>query len=248
MTLPWQLYLAFFLMALGWTGMGTVVVATIINSWFEQCRGLAFSLALNGATCGGFIWAPALLAFVGTVGFTLAMLAATATMLVPVVLALGGRRTQERLENILHGPHYHDGIGEAPTSPSHRALFRKFGFWTIAVPFAMALLAGGGTRFHQVPILEPIIARSAAGFSVTVTATMAVAGRICLGAFVDRVDPRSASAASMIVQARGPRYCPPDVNSQGVAVCLRAIWFLDRPSDYIAFFDYPAGKVLLEEP
>src|SRR5262245_13206864 len=53
MTVPWQLYLAYALMSLGWTGMGTVVIATVLNSWFDRRRGLALSLALNGATCGG---------------------------------------------------------------------------------------------------------------------------------------------------------------------------------------------------
>ncbi|MCC8962449.1 MFS transporter [Bradyrhizobium sp. Pear76] len=204
MTHPWQLYLAFLLMALGSTCMGTVVVAIVVNSWFEQRRGLALSLALNGATCGGVILVPALLALVGTIGFTLAMLAATATILVvlvPVVLALSGRRTQERLEQYFARADYHEGIGQAPTSPSRRALLRMIGFWTIAVPFAIALLAGVGLIVHQVPFLEPIIGRSAAGFAVTITASMAVVGRICLGAFVDRVDPRSASAAFMIIQA-----------------------------------------------
>src|SRR6516164_2121277 len=68
---PWQLYLAYALMSLGWTGMGTVVIATVLNSWFERRRGLALSLAFNGATCGGIVLAPLLLMLVGSVGFKL---------------------------------------------------------------------------------------------------------------------------------------------------------------------------------
>src|ERR1700730_13341850 len=33
-TTPWQLYLAFILMSLGWIGMGTVVIATVTSLWF----------------------------------------------------------------------------------------------------------------------------------------------------------------------------------------------------------------------
>lgn len=39
MQTPWQLYLAYALMAVGWTGMGTVVIATVLNAWFERRRG-----------------------------------------------------------------------------------------------------------------------------------------------------------------------------------------------------------------
>jgi predicted MFS family arabinose efflux permease len=41
----------------------------------------------------------------------------------------------------------------------------------------------------------------AAALAVTIMATMAVVGRLSLGVFVDRLDPRFASAASMISQA-----------------------------------------------
>ena len=51
----WQLYAAFTLMSLGWIGMGTVVIATVVSGWFEQRRGLAISLAFNGASFGGVV-------------------------------------------------------------------------------------------------------------------------------------------------------------------------------------------------
>jgi len=47
---PWQLYAAYLLLACGWMGMGTVVIATIVSSWFDHRRGLAISIAFNGAT------------------------------------------------------------------------------------------------------------------------------------------------------------------------------------------------------
>jgi MFS family permease len=52
---PWQLYAAYVLMAFGWAGMGAVVIATVLRFWFDRRSGLAISLALNGATCGGII-------------------------------------------------------------------------------------------------------------------------------------------------------------------------------------------------
>ena len=94
-TAPWQLYTAFILMSLGWTGMGVVVIATLVSSWFVHRRGLAISIAFNGASCGGVVVAPLLLLLVETVGFTAAMLTATAIMvviLVPVVVLWTGPR------------------------------------------------------------------------------------------------------------------------------------------------------------
>ena len=35
---PWQLYAAYILLACGWMGMGTVVIATIVSSWFDRPR------------------------------------------------------------------------------------------------------------------------------------------------------------------------------------------------------------------
>src|SRR4051794_9244957 len=77
---PWQLYAAYILLACGWMGMGTVVIATIVSSWFDHRRGLAISIAFNGATCGGIIIAPALVVLIGAIGVTRAMLTMTAIM------------------------------------------------------------------------------------------------------------------------------------------------------------------------
>ena len=201
MAAPWQLYLAYALMSLGWTGMGTVVIATVLNSWFERRRGLALSLAFNGATCGGIVLAPALLSLVGIIGFTWAMLAATIVMvvvLVPVIIAFVDRTTPER-----QPPPGHSSVKDkaARAAPSRRALLANAGFWTMVLPFAIALLAQMGFIVHQVSFLAPIIGRSAAALAVTVMASMAVVGRLSLGLLLDRLDPRMASAASMSSQA-----------------------------------------------
>jgi MFS family permease len=198
---PWQLYLAYALMSVGWTGMGTVVIATVLNSWFERRRGLALSLAFNGATCGGIVLVPVLLALIGSIGFRSAMLATTLAMVVlllPVVVVFIGWPSDASLAP--GGRRAADGAA-APAAPSRKALLRNRAFWTMVLPFAIALLAQMGFIVHQVSFLEPIVGRSAAGLAVTLMATMAVVGRLSLGLFVDRLDPRLASAASMTSQA-----------------------------------------------
>jgi len=200
MQTPWQLYLAYALMSVGWTGMGTVVIATVLNSWFERRRGLALSLAFNGATCGGIILVPLLLSLTGSIGFRSAMLAATLAMMVlvlPVVMMFIGWPAGTAQVPGRRRP------GESVPTPAHsrKALLANAAFWTMVLPIAIALLAQMGFIIHQVSFLDPLIGRSAAGLAVTLMAAMAVVGRLSLGLFVDRLDPRLACAASMTSQA-----------------------------------------------
>src|SRR3954452_14049505 len=201
MQAPWQLYLAYALMSVGWGGMGTVVIATLLNAWFERHRGLALSLAFNGATCGGIVLVPVLLALTGSIGFRSAMLATTIVMValvLPVVVVFIGWPTDASLMSA--GPASGDSTVE-PEVCSRRALLANATFWTMVLPIAIALLAQMGFIIHQVTFLEPMIGRSAAGLAVTLMAAMAVVGRLSLGLFVDRLDPRLACAASMTSQA-----------------------------------------------
>src|SRR4051812_20762665 len=87
---PWELYAAYLLLACAWMGMGTVVITTLASSRFDRRRGLALSIAFNGATCGGIIVAPALVFLVERIGFTKAMLTMTVVMLVVLVPAVSG--------------------------------------------------------------------------------------------------------------------------------------------------------------
>ncbi|MBC9878629.1 MFS transporter [Bradyrhizobium sp. INPA01-394B] len=198
MQAPWQLYVAYGLMSIGWTGMGSVVIATVLNTWFAERRGLALSLAFNGATFGGIILVPILLALSSSIGFSSAMLAATVVMVVlvlPVVVVFTGW-------SVNTSPNAGAPVsGGRAAGHSRKELLANASFWTMVLPIAIALLAQMGFIIHQVTFLEPLIGRASAGFAVTLMAAMAVVGRLSLGLFVDRLDPRLACAASMTSQA-----------------------------------------------
>lgn len=198
---PWQLYAAFALMSLGWVGMGTVVISTVVGAWFEQRRGLAISLAFLGASSGGVVVAPLLLVLVKHAGFQPAMLIASAVMLVvliPVVFAW------INLPSAVAAPSAASTERAVPASSggiSRGQLMRQLVFWTIAAPFALGVAAQVGFIVHQIAMLEPKIGPVGAGFAVSVMTSMAIAGRLSLGVIADRLDPRFAAAASLLSQA-----------------------------------------------
>src|SRR5438128_932103 len=78
---PWQLYLTVLVMVPGWVAMGGGSINTIIAQWFDRRRGLAASLALSGATCGGLLFAPAFAWAIDSWGFATACHVAAAVVL-----------------------------------------------------------------------------------------------------------------------------------------------------------------------
>ena len=55
---PWELFGAAALMAAGWAGCTSTAISTVLAMYFERRRGLAITLALNGASAAGFTMRP----------------------------------------------------------------------------------------------------------------------------------------------------------------------------------------------
>src|SRR5207247_2387714 len=73
---PWQLDPVFLVMAVGWGSMSGAAINIILAPWFERRRGLAVSVAFNGATLGGVTVAPVLIPLIAVLGFTRALVIA----------------------------------------------------------------------------------------------------------------------------------------------------------------------------
>ncbi|BBK33990.1 sugar phosphate permease [Stella humosa] len=200
----WQVYAAFLVMAAGWAAMGTAAVNAMIAPWFERRRGLAVSLALNGASCGGVVMAPVLVALVAAFGFRTAIWVAAAGMLVllvPLLALVLRQRRPEELED-RHGPATpRNAVPAAPWRAG--TAIRSRSFLTISLPFALGLVAQVGLLTHQLSFLSPSLGVTAAGWAISITTAAAVAGRVGTGFFVDRLDPRRASAVNFVVQIAG---------------------------------------------
>jgi predicted MFS family arabinose efflux permease len=191
-------------MAVGWAGTTTVTIATTVSLWFDRRRGLAISLALNGASAAGFTIAPLLVALSHSIGFRVAVpavaLPGLAVVLLVVLLAvrhppsIAGHGARPELARI---------SDDRPEIASQAQALRSARFWSISAPFALAIAAQVGFIVHQVAFLLPTLGPSGTGLAVGCAAFAAMAGRLLMGAVVDRLNQRLASAVSFVSQAVG---------------------------------------------
>ncbi|MBS0219803.1 MAG: MFS transporter [Proteobacteria bacterium] len=198
---PWQLYLAFLLMIPGWGAMGGGSINTIVAQWFDRRRGMAASLALSGATCGGLLFAPSFAWAIDSWGFATACYVSVAVMLVTLgplaAIILRPRRATE-----------HD-VGDETASKvalngearTRRELLAEPRYLTMVGAFSIGLLAQISFIAHQAAFLEPTLGLKGAGWAVSLTALSALVGRVIVGLVVDRVDRRACSSVVLAVQA-----------------------------------------------
>ena len=216
---PWQVYAAYLAMSFGWLGLGLVVIPTLVSRWFTRKRGLAISLALNGASFGGIVVAPALVGLIALTDFRRAMLIAAAVMVaivVPAVLAW----VREPAASTAATP-----AQASEPAWTRRDALASLPFWTVSGPFALALIAQVAFIVHQIAFMEPLVGRAQAALSVSVMTVMAVIGRLTLGAVVDRLDPRMISSASMFSQAVALFAMTRTTDTNTLLICCAAYGF-----------------------
>ena len=196
---PWQLYAVYVLMAFGWAGTSLGAITNTLGLWFTARRGMAISLALNGASCGGVFGVPVLVAIIKSLGLAAALTvtaAVTVGVLVPVILIVIGRPPHRATS---------DGNGASliavPASRIRADAFRNFAFWTITLSFAMVLFAQVGFVVHLISFLDPVVGSERAAIAVALMTVMAVAGRVLFSTVIDRLNQRKASAVSFASQA-----------------------------------------------
>jgi MFS family permease len=198
---PWQLYAVYLVMAPGSAALHVGSISNVLGLWFDRQRGLAISLALNGASSGGILVAPVLVIAIAATGFEPAMVgaaAAMATILVPAIM-LWIDRPPARVAN--HPPHGAPESTRTAASWTRPRALRSVAFWSVAAPFALALMAQVGFLVHQIAFLEPALGRTGAGSAVAVLTVTAIIGRLALGAFALRLDLRNVTALSLLSQA-----------------------------------------------
>jgi predicted MFS family arabinose efflux permease len=196
-TAPWQLYLADAMLACGWAGMSLGMINNTLGLWFDRKRGMAISLALNGASFAGIVGVPLLVAAIGYFGFAKAMMVAACVMValvVPTVLVFVGRP-----------PLHMSGAAASADAPSGMQIrsfaLRDISFLSVTTAFALVLFAQVGFIVHLISFLDPVIGRASAAFALALLAAMAVVGRVLFSTVIDRLNQRLASALSFLSQA-----------------------------------------------
>jgi MFS family permease len=193
---PWQLYAANLVMAAGWATTSSTTITNTLALWFDRRRGMAISLALNGASAAGFTVAPALVALSQPYGLPTAVeivAGALLALVIPTVL-LGLRDRPQRS----------GAAGAGATPPlGRRAVLRERKFQTVAAFYALALVAQVGFIVHQVALMTPRLGTAGAGTAIAATSIAASLGRVVTGLVIDRLDPRRTAALCVLSQAVG---------------------------------------------
>jgi len=159
---------------------------------------MAISLALNGASFGGIVGVPLLVAAIGHFGFSGAMIASAivlVALMVPVILLFVG--TPPALARMGAAP-----AADAPSPTQIRArAFRDFAFLSVSIAFALVLFAQVGFIVHLISFLDGVIGRERAAMAVAFLTAMAVVGRVLFSTVIDRLNQRLASSISFASQA-----------------------------------------------
>ena len=214
------------------------MITNTLGLWFDRKRGMAISLALNGASFGGIVGVPLLVGAIGYFGFPGAMIAAAIAMvvvMVPVILMFVGR------------PPLHPSAAvaalsaDAPSATQVRAqAFRDIGFLSVSAAFALVLFAQVGFIVHLIAFLDSVIGRERAAFAVALLTAMAVVGRVLFSFVIDRLNQRLASAISFVSQAVALVVIINVHNDYRADRGLRAVRLLGRQSDHAAGADRAA--------
>ena len=199
----WHVYACFALMGLGWSCLSTTAITSSLAPWFDRHQGRAVSTAMLGASIGGMVGVPVLLALIGAFGFSSAMLVVAFIVLStvwPISFFILKKQPQDM-------GLYPDGItptGVAKASSTRTwtrsAALGTTALRTVTLAFGFALMVQIGFLTHQVSLLLPSIGASATALCVTLAAVLAFCGRILLARFSDQVDVR-VIACSVLLNA-----------------------------------------------
>jgi predicted MFS family arabinose efflux permease len=195
---PWQLYVADSMLAFGWGGMSLGMITNTLGLWFNQKRGMAISLALNGASFGGIAGVPLLVIAIAHFGFPTAMIIAAGVMVilvVPTVLIFVGKPP------LLSAAAAASTADTSSSTQIRARALRDMAFLSVTTAFALVLFAQVGFIAHLISFLDPVIGRASATTAIALLTAMAVIGRLLFSTVIDRLNQRLASALSFMSQA-----------------------------------------------
>lgn len=212
---PWQLFPAALLSGAGWAATSGAAINAMVAPWFDRRRPAALSMAFNGASVGGVVFAPLWALLIAEFGFIIATVGIGGAMSV-TSWWLAGRFLRPTPTGMGQSPDGDAAPISGPTAmPAQAAAPRRplpdggaaWGDWrfaTLSIAFALGLFAQVGLIAHLFSLLTPALGEAGAGAAVSFVTACAVLGRTLLGALLPaRIDRRVAAAANFAVQIAG---------------------------------------------
>src|SRR5262249_21295823 len=162
---PWQLYLVYLIMAVGSAAMHLRAITHVLCLWVHRPRGLALSLALHRASSRRVFVARTLIAAIAEPGFAAAMVGAATVMaaiLVPAITIWIDPPPIRTETTDVSAPQGGSRSGSASTVPRCTRLeaLQSLAFWSVAGPFALALMAQVRFFLHQIALPQPSLLRT----------------------------------------------------------------------------------------
>ena len=207
----WQLYVIYFIMALGFSCTSLVPANTLITNWFIRKRGFAMSLTNTGLSAGGIVLVPLASYIITRWGLEIAL--PVLGVIYGVVVIICTYFIKQRPSDINQFP---DGTPpEAVSLDSHASeisyssqmrvwtrlqAMRTVAFWSIVIAFLLALAGQIAFLMHQISFLSQYLGISGAATAVSITAGASIIGRLWLGTFVDRCDKRYVIMVCFLIQ------------------------------------------------
>lgn len=205
---PWQLYVAYPMLALGFSMAGAVPNNALITRWFVSQRARAMSISHTGVSVGGMVLVPVTTA--GVIQFGVADTTAALALLVVVVVLLSVlfflRTSPESMGLEPDGGQApQPGIRLDPSVQrriwtSRQALATR-AFWIAAIAFSGVLICQVGVAMHQLAMLRERMDPGVAAWAVSTTALGSAVARLVVGRFADRLSKHRIATVLIAVQA-----------------------------------------------
>jgi MFS family permease len=200
---PWQVYAAFLSLGLGMACLSTTTVGSTLAPWFERFQGRAMSMAMLGASIGGMIGTPLLMAGIRAWGFqttaTLAAAIAVVTVL-PVAFILKTRpQDMGQLPDGTAATEQGQPLQAARWNLKDAVATRQFRSHVMA--FSLGQMVQVGFLSHYVPIAIPVLGVQGAAAAVFSAAVAAFLGRLLLARYADQVDIRKVGGSVFLLAA-----------------------------------------------
>jgi MFS family permease len=200
----WQVFVVFAVMGVGRSCLSPTSISVTLAPWFERHQGRAVSVALLGASIGGMVGTPLLLAGVSEFGIDNAFLLAgslSVVIVMPIVLFVFKTKPQD-IGLLPDGEDFTAGSTQKPeTAWSRRGAMGTRQFHSLTIAFAFGMMVQVGFLSSHVSLVAPISGENGASIAVSSAALAAFIGRIALAQFADRIDLRLTTAGVMLVAA-----------------------------------------------